>query len=289
MRRRIARRLSEANTPQVWVIDDVSFPKCGRASAGVARQYRGALGKWANCQVAVSVHAATDTASCPLDWQLYLPREWTDEPGPCRRAGVPDGIVHQEKWRLALGLLDNVTGQGLTAPVVVADAGYCVSTPFRHGLQERGLSYVLALTGKEVAHELDIEPRQPGYGGLGPPTLPRYLRWAALVLLVRDDGLAAASAKVGAGGVRLVPGHGGGPGPRAPDGQPDTDLLQDRDELRAVGGLSAPHGFLQGLHDLGIDAHPGGIVMRPGGHGIHADQRQVRLPLPGSLGDQPFQ
>ncbi len=62
----------------------------------------------------------------------------------------------------------------LIPPVVVADAGYGVSTPFRHGLQERGLSYVLALTGKEVAHELDVEPRQPGYGGLGPPTLPRY-------------------------------------------------------------------------------------------------------------------
>lgn len=110
VQRWIARRLSEVITPQVWVIDDVSFPKCGRASAGVARQYCGALGKRANCQVAVSVHAATDTASCPLDWQLFLPREWTDEPGRCRRAGIPDDRVHQEKWRLALGLLDNVTG-----------------------------------------------------------------------------------------------------------------------------------------------------------------------------------
>ncbi|MFE7520427.1 IS701 family transposase [Streptomyces halstedii] len=174
VRQRIARRLSDAVMPEVWVIDDVSFPKCGRASAGVARQYCGAFGKRANCQVAVSVHAATDAASCPLDWQLYLPREWTDDPGRCHQAGIPDDIVHQEKWRLALGLLDNVTGWGLTAPVVVADVGYGVSTPFRHGLQERGLSYVLALTGKEVAHELDMEPHQPGYGGLGPPTLPRY-------------------------------------------------------------------------------------------------------------------
>jgi hypothetical protein len=105
---------------------------------------------------------------------LYLPREWTDEPGRCRRAGIPEGTVHQEKWRIALGLLDNVSGWGLSAPVVVADAGYGVSTPLRHGLQERGLSYVLALTGKEVAHELDIEPHQPGHGGLGPPTPPRY-------------------------------------------------------------------------------------------------------------------
>lgn len=174
VRRRIARRMSEVITPQVWVIDDVSFPKCGRASAGVARQYCGALGKRASCQVAVGVHAATDTASCPLDWQLYLPREWTDEPGRCRRAGIPDGTGHQEKWRLALSLLDNVSGWEPTAPVVVADVGYGVSTPFRHGLEERGLSYVLALTGKEVAHELKVEPCQPAHGGLGPPTLPRY-------------------------------------------------------------------------------------------------------------------
>ncbi|MFJ4681733.1 IS701 family transposase, partial [Kitasatospora sp. NPDC088783] len=174
VRRRIARRLSEVIAPQVWVIDDVSFPKCGRASAAVARQYCGALGKRANCQVAVSVHAATDSASCPLDRQLYLPREWTDDPGRCRRAGVPEGTVHQEKWRLALGLLDNVAEWGLDAPVVVADAGYGTSTPFRHGLQERGLSYVLALTGREVAHGLDVEPHRPDYGGLGPPTLARY-------------------------------------------------------------------------------------------------------------------
>jgi SRSO17 transposase len=148
VRRRIAERLAEVITPEVWVVDDVSFPKCGTASVGVARQYCGAVGKRANCQVAVSVHAATDTKSCPLNWQLYLPREWTDTPNRCRRAGVPDEVVHQEKWRLALGLLDTLGEWQLKAPVVVADAGYGVSTPFRIGLEERGLSYVLALTGK---------------------------------------------------------------------------------------------------------------------------------------------
>ncbi|MFE1300176.1 IS701 family transposase [Streptomyces sp. NPDC058731] len=174
VRRRIAERLSEVVGPEVWVIDDVSFPKCGTASVGVARQYCGARGKRANCQVAVSVHAATDSASCPLEWQLYLPREWTDAPDRCRRAGVPDDVVHREKWRLALGLLDTLAKWRLKAPVVVADAGYGVSTPFRLGLQERGLSYVLALNGKEVTHPEDAEPHQPAYGGLGPPPLPRY-------------------------------------------------------------------------------------------------------------------
>ncbi|WP_259294613.1 transposase [Streptomyces canus] len=82
-------RLTEVTTPKVWVGDDVSFPKCGRASVGVARQYCGAVGKRVNCQVSVSVHAGTDTASCALHWQLYLPREWTDQRDRCRRAGVP--------------------------------------------------------------------------------------------------------------------------------------------------------------------------------------------------------
>ncbi|WP_431193206.1 IS701 family transposase [Streptomyces tendae] len=161
VRRRIAERLTEVITPEVWVIDDVSFPKRGRASVGVARQYCGAVGTRANCQVAVSVYAVTDAASCPLHWEWYLPREWTDKPDRCRRAGVPNDVVHQEKWRLALGLLDTLTDWQLKAPVVVADAGYGVSTPFRIGLEERGLTYVLALTGKEVAHPEDAEPHQP--------------------------------------------------------------------------------------------------------------------------------
>ncbi|WP_078954026.1 IS701 family transposase [Streptomyces globisporus] len=174
VRQRIAERLTEAVTPEVWVIDDASFPKCGTRSAGVARQYCGALGKTANCQAAVSVQAATDTASSPLDWQLYLPGEWTDDPARCRAAGVPDGAVHQEKWRLALRLLDTPADWKLTAKVVVADAGYGTNTPFRLGLEERGLHYVVALSGKEVAHPQTAEPHQPAYGGLGPPTLPRY-------------------------------------------------------------------------------------------------------------------
>nr|WP_264202524.1 transposase [Streptomyces hydrogenans] len=83
-------------------------------------------------------------------------------PDRCRRAGVPDeAVAHQEKWRLALGMLDTLVDWELEAPVVVADAGYGVSTPFRTGLEERGLSYVLALTGKEVAHAEQARPHRP--------------------------------------------------------------------------------------------------------------------------------
>jgi SRSO17 transposase len=122
VRRRIAQRLCEVVGPEVWVVDDVSFPKCGTASVGVARQYCGAVGKRANCQVAVSVHAAADTASCPLEWELFLPEEWAHDDGRRRRAGVPDEVGHVTKTRLALGLLDRLAEQAnLPASTPVTD------------------------------------------------------------------------------------------------------------------------------------------------------------------------
>lgn len=174
VRRRIAERLVKAVRPEVWVIDDVSFPKCGKASAGVARQYCGAVGKRANCQVAVSVHAATDRASCPLEWELFLPEEWAGD-GPRRRsAQIPDEVGHVSKSLLALGLLDRLASWQLPVPVIVADAGYGRSVGFRLALEARGWTYVMAVQPKEIARPAGAEPYLPAYGGLGPPTLPRY-------------------------------------------------------------------------------------------------------------------
>lgn len=78
VRRRCARLAVDVVHPQVWVIDDTGFPKNGTASACVARQYSGTLGKVANCQVGVSVHAATDAASAVLDWRLFVPQSWDE-------------------------------------------------------------------------------------------------------------------------------------------------------------------------------------------------------------------
>ncbi|MFJ2399574.1 transposase [Streptomyces sp. NPDC087843] len=72
--------------------------------------------------------------------------------------------------------------------MLVADAGYGVSTPFYLALEDRNLAYVPALTGKEVAHCEEAQPHRPAYGGLGPPTLPRY--WTpprALAVHVADS------------------------------------------------------------------------------------------------------
>ena len=125
----------------VLILDETSFPKQGDQSVGVARQYCGALGKTANCQVAVSVHLGTDTACLPLTWGLYLPQTWIDDPVRRAAARVPETLTYQTKGELALAALDRVRAWGVGARVVLADAGYGTSQDFRTALTARGLPY----------------------------------------------------------------------------------------------------------------------------------------------------
>jgi SRSO17 transposase len=78
VRRRLAKAAVQVVAPRVWVVDDTGFAKDGPASACVARQYSGTLGKVGNCQIAVSVHAACDGASAVLDWRLFVPESWDE-------------------------------------------------------------------------------------------------------------------------------------------------------------------------------------------------------------------
>jgi len=85
-----------------WVIEDTTFPKKGRHSVGVARQYCGVVGKEDNCQAVVSVSLVNASMSVPCAYRLYLPAAWADDGGRRRAAGVPEGLRFEEKWRLAL-------------------------------------------------------------------------------------------------------------------------------------------------------------------------------------------
>jgi SRSO17 transposase len=131
--------------PEVWMIDETSFPKAGDASVGVARQYCGALGKVANCQVAVSLHWSTCEASCPLAWRLYLPQSWLETPARRAEGKIPERIVYRSKNQLALELVDQVLRWEVPHLPVVADSAYGNDYDFRAGLRERGLQYAVAV------------------------------------------------------------------------------------------------------------------------------------------------
>jgi SRSO17 transposase len=127
---------------QAWIIDDTAFPKKGRHSVGVARQYCGQLGKQENCQVAVSLSVANHHASLPVAWRLYLPQSWADDPAARRQAGVPDAVRFQTKPQIACDQLRAACAAGLPRGVVLMDAGYGDDTWLRSEITSLGLQYI---------------------------------------------------------------------------------------------------------------------------------------------------
>ena len=158
-----------------WLIDDTGFPKKGRHSVGVARQYCAMLGKQDNCQVAVSVSLACSQGSLPLAWQLYLPEDWAAEPLRRSNAGVPEGLRFAMKTQIALQQLRKLLAEGAPHHCVLADAGYGVDTAFRQALSDMGLLYVVGVTSAVVVGPPGVDPLPPmPYAGKGrPPVMPR--------------------------------------------------------------------------------------------------------------------
>lgn len=188
VRERLAVRMSAEIEPEAWVLDDTGFPKFGRASVGVARQYSGALGKVGNCQIGVSISAVTAQASCPIDWRLFMPKEWDEDP---RRAAcrVPEEVVHKPKWQLALDMIDELAAWGVTAPPVLGDGAYGDVTGLRTGLEQRGLEYVLDVKGATSAVAESAIAERPAWSGRGRPPAARYRRpFANLAQLAAAGG-----------------------------------------------------------------------------------------------------
>ena len=158
-----------------WIIDDTGFPKKGKHSVGVARQYCGMLGKQDNCQVAVSVSLACDQGSVPVAWQLYLPEEWAADPVRRAQAGVPETLRFATKTQIALSQLRTLLAEGAPRHCVLADAGYGVDTAFRQALSDMGLAYAVGVTSAVVVWPPGVEPLPPKpYSGTGrPPVMPR--------------------------------------------------------------------------------------------------------------------
>lgn len=176
------------------ILDDTGFPKQGKSSVGVARQYTGTLGKVASCQVAVTLQMATPREVLGLDAELYLPQSWADNPERMTSSGVPESVGYQPKWQLALTMLRRAQANGLGG-IVLADSLFGTVTEFRQALDAEKRSYCVGIdsTLKVIAADADLGP-VPKYSGRGqPPKLPLAVRRGAKSPSVREWAIGRAA------------------------------------------------------------------------------------------------
>ena len=158
-----------------WIIDDTGFPKKGRHSVGVARQYCGQLGKQDNCQVAVSLSIANHHASLPAAYRLYLPETWALDGERRRKAGVPEEISFKTKPQIALAQIRLACEAGLPRGVVLMDAGYGANTELRTAIAALGLTYIAGILPNTTVWAPGMVPlRAKNWSGRGRP--PKLMR-----------------------------------------------------------------------------------------------------------------
>ncbi len=156
----------------VFTLDGTGFAKRGTRSAGVARQYSGTLGKVDTCQIGIFLGYATARGHALLDGELWLPREWTDDAGRCRRAGVPEAVVqagYRSQADLGLALLRRARDTGaLVGRWVTADAAFGQVPTFRDALDADGWWYVAEVpcttpvfTAPPTTHQVRLTPGAP--------------------------------------------------------------------------------------------------------------------------------
>jgi SRSO17 transposase len=156
---------------EAWIVDDTGFPKKGRHSVGVTRQYCGQLGKQDNCQVAVTLSIANHAASLPVAYRLYLPQDWAADPIRRAKAGVPADIGFLTKPEIALAQIRAAVEAGLPPGVVLMDSGYGADTKLRTGISALGLCYVAGIQPNTTVWAPGTQPLPPKeWSGRGRPT-----------------------------------------------------------------------------------------------------------------------
>jgi SRSO17 transposase len=137
--------MMERDSIDAWIVDDTGFLKQGTHSVGIQRQYTGSAGKTANCQIGVSLSVATRTEQLPIDFELYLPRSWTENARRRKEARIPEGIGFQTKPELAMQMIDRALEDGVPKGVVLADEAYGNIDEFRKELRRRALDYAVGV------------------------------------------------------------------------------------------------------------------------------------------------
>ena len=176
VRKQVLPAMQKQGPVVAWIVDDTGFPKKGKHSVGVARQYCGQVGKQENCRVAVSLSMATWTSSLPIAYRLYLPKEWAGDVERRRRAEVPEEVEFQTKPEIALEQIRAAAATGLDRGVVLADAAYGINTEFREGLSKLKLQYVVGVQSSLTVWEPGKQPlpaKPRGSMGRSPQLLQR--------------------------------------------------------------------------------------------------------------------
>jgi SRSO17 transposase len=167
----------------VLVLDETGFLKKGTHSAGVARQYTGTAGRIENAQVGVFLAYASRHGTAFLDRALYLPKEWTDDPKRCEKAGVPEGTVFATKSQLARSMLAGVFKAGVPAAWVTGDEVYGSDGNLRRWLEQEGRPYVLAV---RINQAVWVGFRQAQVGALA-ASLPKR-SWHKITIAAGSKG-----------------------------------------------------------------------------------------------------
>jgi SRSO17 transposase len=168
----VAEHVAPVVSAEAWVLDDTGFPKDGKHSPGVKRQYSGTLGKIGNCQIGVSLHAVSERATLPLGWALYLPEEWCADAERRRKAKIPQDVVFETKPQLGVGLVWQAASWAIDRAPVLGDAAYGENTQLRGELDAGGIEYVLSINPETTIFApgavFAVPDRQPGKPGRSP-------------------------------------------------------------------------------------------------------------------------
>jgi SRSO17 transposase len=168
VRRALGEMVCSVVRPQAWVIDMTVFPKHGRHSVGVARQFVPSVGRTVNCQVAVAATLVAEDLAVPVDWRIQLPASWDENEELRIKAHVPHDERYREPWQHTLAVLDEIIEDWHLppAPVLVDCRGESDVEPLLSGLESRGLGYVV-----EVGPTVAVRSMAGRYRAAGAPIM----------------------------------------------------------------------------------------------------------------------